>query len=187
MTRSCVLQNGDVIVYGRTSDSDRTINIYRGGKVMRSLRPPCQHEGLNLQPVLIQGNEYLAISCNADECEKIYLMHPQKNEVTSAYKSPDLYPGKMCFNKEAGVLYVGHLVKWAPVAKLDMTDKQFEEIGQRVNSRMEEGFYGIHYTHTGAQSMLLFTCLKTKRIQAVDAETGSLLWKVKSSLYSFKV
>ena len=172
-----MLQNADVMVYGKTADSDPTIYIYRGGKVMRSLRPPCQHESINLQPVLIQGSEYIAISCYADECEKIYLMQTQKNEVTSAYKAPNLFPTNMCFNKEAGVLYVLHQVKGFPVVKLDTTDKQFKEIEQRVNSGTEN-IYGLHCTHTRAQSMLLFTRWRNNTIQAIDAETGHLLWKV---------
>ena len=54
-----------------------------------------------------------------------------------ANKASDLYPGKMCFWKP-GILCVVHNVEGVrPVVKLDITDKQFKEMGHRVNSGME--------------------------------------------------
>ena len=174
-TRSCLLQNGDIILYGKTVGNNRTINVYRQGKCVESLRPPCEHESIRLQP--IQSTECIAISCgDPGSCHEIYLLDPHTRRVTSAYKTPDLGPGKMCVG-EPGTLYVEHLVKGVSlVVKLDIRDKLFKDTGHRVNSGMEN-IYGFHYT-TVPQKMLLFTRWKSNTIQAVDAMDGSLLWKV---------
>ncbi len=185
-TRSCLLTNGDVVLYGKTTgESDPNINVYKSGTLVRSLRPPCQHESIILQPVLIQGSEYIAISCGSlGGCHEIYLLDLLIKKVTG-YKSPDLYPGKMCVGDE-GSLYVEHLVKGErPVVKLDITDEQFKEVGHRVNSQMES-IYGLHYTHTGARNMLLFTRWRSNTIEALHAETGDLIWKVNPLFQSFK-
>ncbi len=176
-TRSCVLPNGDIIMYGKTADNNRTINVYRQGKCVKSLSPPCEHEINSLQPVLIQGSEYIAISCGSTGgCDEIYLLDPQTRKTTSAYKSPDLYPGKMCVG-DPGTLYVVHNVTGErPVVNLDTRDKLFKYTGHRVSSGMET-IYGLHYT-TMPQKMLLFTWWDTNTIQAVDPVDGSLLWKV---------
>ncbi len=152
---------------------------------MKSLRPPCQHESIILQPVLIQGSQYVAISCgDPGSCFEIYLLDTQTRKATSAYKASNLYPGKMCVG-EQGTLYAENL-KCSPkeakqVVKLDIRDKLFKDTGHRVNSGMET-IYGMHYTSTGAQKMLIFSYWGTNTLQAVNAESGTVIWKVQGEV-----
>ncbi len=178
-TRSCVLQNGDIVVHGKyTAESDPLINIFRGSKLRCAITP---HEYTELQPLIIQGTEYVAISGeNTDGFCEIYLLHPQTLKITSAYKARNLMPGKMCVG-EPGTLYVEHLVKGRPVVKLDITDKKNKDTGHRVNSQME-AIFDLHYTSFGAKKMLIFTRWKFNTIQAVNAESGTLLWKVQGEV-----
>ncbi len=182
-TKSCVLMNGDIVLYGRkTAESYPIINIYRGSKLRCAIEAPFMHEKITLQPVLIQDNHYIAITCCGPKGDhEISLLDPQTKKVTLAYKSLDLLTGKMCVG-EPGTLYVVHIVEGdRKVVKLDIRDKQFKDTGHRFNSGME-WMYGMYYTSSHAEKILLFSWWGTNTIQAVNAESGTVLWKVQGEV-----
>ena len=119
---------GDVVLYGKTSDSDHPmLHVYKGlatsWKKERSISAMCQHEEcISLLPVTIKNKEYLAISCI--DCEKIRLYNMTTGEITTAFHDPNYNPGRMCHG-DTGQIYVAHAVKSSPILQLDCSRPQF--------------------------------------------------------------
>ena len=179
-TRSCVISDADIMVYGRVStDAKPVMNIYHEGRKMRSLMPPCEHEKIHLQPLVIDSDEYIAISCGGkDKCNRIYLMDPFTGKFTTAYEKDGHQPRQMC-QGSLEILFVRNQGN-NKVLKLDVSEKQFKFKGEIINTEID-GMHGMAYL-TYPENTLVLTSWKNNTIRAINPDNEKEIWKTTGEL-----
>ncbi len=183
-TKFCALSTGELVIFGKPSeDSDPVINIYgTTGDLSRTLRLPCEHNSdIGILPIVIDGSEYLAISCI--DCQEIYLRSLDGTKVPSArnlsaYKNKAWhYPGCM-FQNEAGTLFVENCVKYGePVMLLDCSSVPFKFKSKIANSGMG-CMFDMCYSYSRENELLVLTDRVPAAAGAVEVKSGVLYWKL---------
>lgn len=182
-TKFCILSTGEMVVFGKPSvESDPVINIYVDtGELSRTLRLPCQHNSdIGILPVVIDGCEYLAMSCI--DCQEIFLRSLDSTKhssarTVSAYKNKTWhYPGCM-YQNEAGILFVENCVKRGePVLLLDLSSTSFKFQSKISNSGMG-CMFDMCYLYHEEKELLVLTDREPTAVGAVDVKSGVLYWK----------
>ena len=146
------------------------LNIYHEGQLRTSTSPLCHHNtGVYLQPLFIENTEYIAVSCY--ECEKSMLCNSSTLNIVSSYKVPDLYPGAMSLG-HPGRMHVEHIATGRKlVIKLDARTRPFRNI-----FNMQKIFDICYLNHPLLRDALLLTNWETNSIQAINAQTGNIIW-----------
>ena len=173
-SRSCIMGNGDAIIYGKTSDdSPAEFHVYNAqGQKIKIFKPFCEHEhDVYLLANLIGGIEYLMVSCA--DCHKIRLYNMDTVTITEAWHDPRCKPGPMCHGPQDRVCAVD-IVKGRPVIILDSTSILFY-LKYTVHTQME-GHHSISCVPTA--DLLLITDHSPGIIRAVSFFTDKLIWQV---------
>ncbi len=124
-TRSTVLSNGDIVIYGRETESTPpALYIYTaGGQYRRTLPLVCKHEGQkNLIALTTYGRANHAVSCIA--CHVIYLINLATDGTNIAFKDAQLNLGVMTTD-DRGTLYVEHETRSVLILELDCSRLPF--------------------------------------------------------------
>ena len=184
-TKSTVLSTGDIVLYGRETESTPpALYIYTaGGQYKNTLPHVCKHEKeIKLLALNIQGQEYLCVSCmlppSHGGCGQIYTINIKNGKVAVAYQRDGHYPAHMCTGKP-GVLYVHHCVKGEPILELDCSRLPFTYTGRTIQSGMELMYDMCYSSHP--QPMLIFTLNEPAHIRAISL-AGAALWDIKTGL-----
>ncbi len=180
---STVLSTGHVVMYGRENmHISPAFYIYStNGDLKRKIPHVCGHEdGIFIEAVTIQGQEYLCASCINEKCDKIYAVCLRDDRVHVAYKKDGHYPSNICLG-EPGVLYVKDCMAEydQPVLQLDCSRLPFTHT-RTIQSGME-GMYDICYSSHPQPGVLIFTNHPTHNIRAVSVDTGTKLWELTKS------
>ena len=171
-SRSCIMRNGDVIIYGKTSDdSPAEFHVYNAqGQKIKTFKPFCEHV-VYLLANLIGGIEYLTISC-ADH-RKIHLYNMDTATITEAWHDPRSKPGPICHGPQDRVC-AAEIVKGYQVVILDSTSIPFH-LKYTVHTQMES-LLDISYLPTA--DLLVIAHHSPGIIQAVSCFTDKLIWEV---------
>ncbi len=186
-TKSTVLSTGDIVIYGRETESTPpALYIYTaGGQYKNTLPRVCKHEeDIYLLALNIQGQEYLCVSCAAPPpqgCGQIYTINIKTGKVDVAYQRDGHYPGQMCTG-QPGVLYVHHCknVKDRPILELDCSRLPFTHTGRTIQSGIEN-MVDMCYSSHPQPGMLIFSSTAGNKIRAVSVDTGTKLWELTKS------
>ena len=185
-TRSTVLSTGDIVLYGRETESTPpALYIYTaGGQYKNTLPHVCKHEeNICLLALNIQDQEYICVACNELKakggCKKIYTINIKNGMVAVAYQWDGHYPGSMCTG-QPGVMYVHHCAGESPILELDCSRLPFTHTGRTIQSGMES-MYDMCYSSHPQPGVLIFTHLTGNKIRAVSVDTGTKLWQLTKS------
>ena len=171
--RSCKIHD-DLLIKGKTSDdSPAEFHIYNeNGMKIETFKLLCQHDEVEIIPLVINCTEYLAISC--DECHNIRLYNMDTATISEAWHDPRHRPGQMCHGPQGTICAVDGVKGQCPVLILDSTSIPFQ-LEHVVQTRMER-FYSISYVPTA--DLLLITSQSLGIIRAVSCFTDKLIWEV---------
>ena len=171
------MRNGDIIIKSKTSDdSPVEFHVYNThGQKIKTLKPTCQHEAdIELLPLVIQSEEYLAESCWT--CRKIRLRHFNTGTVTEAFSDTRYLPGRMSHGS-SNTIYVVHMIQPCPVLVLDTSTTMFRLI-KTIKSDMLK-FYDICYIPI--IEMIVISNNNPTIIRAVSL-TSQILWELTGSV-----
>ena len=124
------------MVWGRKSKkSQAEFHVYnRNGQKLKTVKALCAHKDrLNIQTVVVESTEYLAVACC--RCTDINLYHLGKETAYPAFSSD--YPGPMCHGRE-GTLFAVNSCK--------NDDKEFD-LTEIVCKRMQFTYGQVFQTH----------------------------------------
>ncbi len=185
-TRSTVLSTGDIVIYGKETESTPpALYIYTaGGQYKNKLPHVCKHEEeIYLLALNIQGQEYLSVACKSPPheggCGQIYTINIKTGKVAVAYQRDGHYPAHMCTG-QPGVLYVHDSlnVKDRPILELDCSQLPFTHTGRTIQSGMETMFDMCYSSHP-QPGMLIFTSQSAKHVRAVSVDSSQPLWEMR--------
>ena len=174
--RSCIMKNGDVVMYGKTSDnSPAEFHVYDSHKQkIKIFKQLCQ-QNRNKSLSLFFGNiEYLMVSCS--ECHKIHLYNMDTASVTEAWYDPRHKPGPMYHGPQSTVCVVDDM-KGIPVLLLDSSTAHFQ-LKNTVQTNMEK-YYDICYIST--VNTMVLNAWDPSIIRAVSL-TSQILWELTGSV-----
>ena len=176
-TQSCIMRNGDVVIYSKTSNSPAEFHVYNThGKKIKTIKQLCEHEEwINLLSVIIDGINYVTVSCG--DCHKIRLYNMDTAAITEAWHNPQHRPWVMC-NGAQGKICVEDDVKGLPVLILDSTTHHFQ-LEYTVQTNMK-GCYDICYIPT-VDVIVISTWTPSAIIRAVSL-TSQILWEFTGSV-----
>ena len=124
------------MVWGRKSKkSQAEFHVYnQNGQKLKTVKALCAHKDrLNIQTVVVESTEYLAVACC--RCRDINLYHLGKETAYPAFSSD--YPGPICHGRE-GTLFAVNSCKNA--------DKEFD-VTEIVCKRMQFTYGQVFQTH----------------------------------------
>ena len=172
--RSCVMSNGDAVIYGKTSyDAPAEFHVYNTkGRKIKTFKTLCHHEGnTNLFSQIIQNINYLFLSCCY--CNKIYQYNMNTTTVTEAFSDDKYRPGRMCHGPP-GTICVVNRVNDNPVLVLNCTTTSFR-LERTVQTQMQR-YHSICYVPS--VDLLLITNCTLGMVRAVSCSTDRVVWEV---------
>ena len=171
--QSCIMRNGDVVIYSKTSKNSRAeFNVYNThGQKIKTIKQLCEHEEwIYLLSVIIDGINYATVSCH--DCHKIRLYNMDTAAITEAWHNPEHWPGRMC-NGAQGKICVVDFVMGFPVLILDSTTHHFQ-LENTVQTNMES-YYDICYIPTVDVNVI--SAWEPSPIIRTMSLTSQILWE----------
>ena len=142
---SCVMNNGDIALWGKTGKKDpREFHIYnkdRQRQEVKKIKALCPHKNVRILSIVIENVENLAASCT--ECGDINLQHLTIDTAYPAFSS-DL-SGPMCYGKE-GKIFSINCIEEFPIIEIGCKRKQFV-YGETYETKMKT-VYDVCYIST---------------------------------------
>ena len=172
-TRSCIMRNGDVVIYSKTSKNSRAeFHVYNThGQKIKTIKRLCEHEEwIDLLSVIIDGINYVTVSCL--RCNKIRLYNMDTAAITEAWHSPEHLPGKMCHGAQGKICVVDSVMGF-PVLILDSTTHHFQ-LENTVQTNMKK-YHDICYIPT--VDVIVISDWDPSIIHAVSL-TSQILWEL---------
>ena len=169
-TRSCIMRNGDVVIYGKTSNSPAEFHVYNThGQKIKTIKQLCEHEEyIYLLSVIIDGINYVTVSC--PDCHKIRLYNMDTAAITEAWHNPKHRPGMMCHGAQGKICVVDYVKDLVLI--LDSTTHDFQ-LENTVQTNMK-GCYDICYIPT--VDVIVISAWYLSIIRAMSL-TSQILWE----------
>ncbi len=155
----------------------QTINIYSAGQLKRPYVPPCFHELIRLQPIVIGNIEYIAISCF--DCQLIYLYDYSTFSVVSSFKME--CPDSMCLGPQDTLFVVKGVPGGREVVGLDIRTTQFR-FKFNIKTNMQQIYDICHMAFEYPNGTLVLTDWESNTICAVNINTQDIIWNIRGEI-----
>ena len=170
-SQSCVMQNGDVMIWGRRRGEKPAFYLHNlHGNMIRSFETLCEHDKhIHVLPLMIQNKDYLAVSCR--DCHVIRLLNVETKQVTEAFRDGRINLSIGMTLAKEGTLYTIH--NWI-LLTFDCSTPHFKL--KHTTGTDLDWMFTIHSVPTH-NIIVLTRPNKLPRIRAVSSDTSTVVWE----------